>query len=28
LTRLIAAATPGQSVRAYWLQRCDPLPSA
>ncbi|MCZ2157115.1 MAG: hypothetical protein LC114_25005 [Bryobacterales bacterium] len=27
LTRLIAAASPGQSERAYWLQRCDPLPS-
>lgn len=28
LTRLIAAAAPGQADRAYWLQRCDPLPSA
>jgi hypothetical protein len=28
LMRLIAAASPGQSGRAYWLQRCDPLPSA
>ena len=27
LMRLIAAASPGQSGRAYWLQRCDPLPS-
>jgi len=27
LTRLIAAAAPGQSDRVYWLQRCDPLPS-
>ena len=28
LTRLIAAATPDQSVRTHWLQRCDPMPSA
>lgn len=28
LIRLIAAASPRQSHRAYWLQRCDPLPSA
>lgn len=28
LIRLIAAASPGQSHRAYWLQRCDPLPYA
>lgn len=27
LMRLIEAASPGQSDRAYWLQRCDPLPS-
>lgn len=27
LSRLIAAASPGQSDRAYWLQRCDPQPS-
>lgn len=27
LTRLITAASPGQSRRVYWLQRCDPLPS-
>ena len=27
LRRLIEAASPGQSQRAYWLQRCDPLPS-
>ncbi len=27
LMRLIAAALPGQSDRAFWLQRCDPLPS-
>lgn len=28
LTRLIAAAAPGQSDQVHWLQRCDPLPSA
>ena len=27
LIRLISAAAPGQSDRAYWLQRCDTLPS-
>jgi hypothetical protein len=27
LMRLIAAAAPGRSDRAFWLQRCDPLPS-
>ncbi|MEQ1883357.1 MAG: hypothetical protein ABL878_20585, partial [Burkholderiales bacterium] len=27
LTMLIAAAAPGESNRAFWLQRCDPLPS-
>jgi hypothetical protein len=26
--RLIAAAAPSQSDRAYWLHRCDPLASA
>jgi len=27
LVRLIAAAAPVRSDRAFWLQRCDPLPS-
>jgi hypothetical protein len=28
LKRLFAAATINQPERDYWLQRCDPLPSA
>ena len=28
LARLIAAASPRRAGQTYWLQRCDPLPSA